>query len=76
MNIQFIVGNTYTTRSMCDDECIFSMTVVKRTASTVTINFQGKVMRLKIRCFGDGHEYLRTASYSFAPLFSAERTAA
>jgi len=33
----FVVGKTYTTRSVCDHDCIISATIVKRTAKTVTL---------------------------------------
>ena len=32
----FQVGNTYTTRSICDHNCIISVTIAKRTEKTVT----------------------------------------
>ena len=41
----FIVGNTYSTRSICDRNCVFSITVAKRTASTITTT-EGKVFRI------------------------------
>jgi hypothetical protein len=40
----FIVGNTYTTRSICDHDCIISITVAKRTAKTITTT-EGKMLR-------------------------------
>ena len=35
--LKFEVGKTYATPSICDHECIFSFTVVARTAKTVTL---------------------------------------
>ncbi len=32
----FKTGKTYSTRSICDHECIFSVTIAKRTKATVT----------------------------------------
>ncbi len=34
--IGFEVGKTYTTRSACDYNCIISITVLRRTAKTIT----------------------------------------
>ena len=32
----FEVGKTYSTRSVCDSDCVFSVTIASRTKSTVT----------------------------------------
>ena len=34
---KFVVGKTYSTRSICDYDCVISVTIVKRTAKTVTL---------------------------------------
>lgn len=47
---QFEAGKTYTTRSICDHDCIISLTVIKRTAKTITadLGHRGvKVIRIK-----------------------------
>ena len=38
----FKVGETYATRSICDNDCIYSATVVRRTAKTVTFREDGR----------------------------------
>jgi len=41
----FKVGQAYSTRSTCDHECIFAITVSKRTAKTIT-TAAGKTLRI------------------------------
>ena len=42
---QFQIGRTYNTRSICDHDCIFSFTILSRTAKTVTTQIRGKTVR-------------------------------
>ncbi len=71
--IRFEVGATYATRSICDSECIFKITIIKRTEKTVTIDKgNGKVQRCKI------YKHLRDAEtiypygiYSMCPVIDA-----
>lgn len=41
---KFEVGRTYATRSVCNSECIFKITIIKRTEKTVTIDEGNKKM--------------------------------
>jgi hypothetical protein len=64
---QFEAGKTYTTRSICDHDCVISVTIEKRTAKTVTAN--GKTFRVAEY---DGAEYIKPwGSYSMAPMIRA-----
>lgn len=46
---KFEVGRTYATRSVCNSECIFKITIIKRTEKTVTIDEgNGKTKRCKL----------------------------
>jgi hypothetical protein len=45
MTTQFQVGRTYSTRSIGDHECIYSFTILKRTAKSVTVEVYGKTVR-------------------------------
>lgn len=46
---EFKVGKTYATSSICDHNCIFSYTIIKRTEKTVTIRDKfGSEKRCKI----------------------------
>ena len=77
----FEVGATYETRSLCDHDCIFRITIVSRTANTVTFRDSrrnGETRRSKVRTddrFCQG-EYIRPDNYSMAPIFRAERKVA
>ena len=51
----FEAGKTYTTRSACDRNCIFSVTIVSRTAKTVK-TAEGKTLRIGTY---DGAEFVR-----------------
>lgn len=42
--IKFEIGKTYSTRSICDHNCIISVTIAKRTAKTITTT-EGKIFR-------------------------------
>lgn len=69
----FQVGQTYQTRSICDSECVISVTVAKRTAKTITTP-AGKTLR--IGKFYDGAEMVKPwGSYSMAPIVTAREAA-
>ena len=64
----FQAGKTYTTRSACDHNCIFSVTVASRTAKTIKTT-GGKTLRVGIY---DGAEFVKPmGSYSMAPIVTA-----
>lgn len=70
MTTRFEVGKTYATASIGDHECIFKVTVTKRTDKTVTITgFRNK--RCKVYINEKGVEYIKPENYSFAPIFDA-----
>lgn len=68
--ITFQVGKTYTTRSVCDHDCIIKATIAKRTAKTVQTT-EGKTFR--VSTWHDGEcEYIKPwGSYSMAPMLKA-----
>lgn len=35
--IKFEIGKTYTTRSVCDHDCVFTIEVIKRTDKTINL---------------------------------------
>ena len=70
---KFEAGRHYYTRSICDHNCIFAYTVKRRTAKTAWIvDKHGKEIRRKIFEV-DGVENIAVASYSFAPILTADR---
>jgi len=65
------VGATYSTSSACDSECIYSVTIVSRTAKTAMVDLgnMGGVKRCKIHSY-NGREYVMAyGKYSMAPSF-------
>ena len=69
---QFETGKTYSNRSVCDYNCIIDMTVIKRTAKTVTADVKGKGRKtLRIKEY-EGEETVKPwGSYSMAPQIRA-----
>lgn len=75
MNTKFESGKTYSTRSACDHNCVFSYEVVKRTTKTVTLKDNyGKQTRRGVKerngiefCYPEG-------VYSMCPVLTAERS--
>lgn len=69
--MKFEIGKTYTTRNVCDYDCVFTIEVIKRTDKTITYKEEDTVRRAKIR-FNNDCEYIRIGNYSMAPNFSAK----
>lgn len=80
--IRFKVGETYQVRSLGDWDCIFSFTVVSRTAKFVTLQHGSaeKTLRVgvKVNRASCGECLVETAKpfgrYSLAPTIWADRT--
>lgn len=69
---KFKPGKTYSTRSVCDHDCIISVTVAKRTAKTITTD-AGKTFRVSEY---NGAEFVKPwGSYSMAPIVDATQQA-
>jgi hypothetical protein len=68
---KFEVGKTYSCRSICDYDCIFSFEVIARTEKTVTIKSAGRTVRRKVR-LSDGVECIDPhGRYSMSPVLFA-----
>jgi len=64
-------GRTYRCRSICDHDCIFSFTVIGRTAQWVTITAHSKPVRRKVRLV-NGIEHIDPhGRYSMSPVLAA-----
>lgn len=71
--MKFIVGQTYSTRSACDWDTVFSWKIVARTAKQLTLEQYGKTCKRGIYIY-DGIENCRPCgSYSMAPIISADK---
>jgi len=66
----FQVGRTYSTRSVCDHDCIFSITVESRTACFITTTC-GK--RLKVSEWDGAETVAPEGRYSMCPIINASR---
>jgi hypothetical protein len=70
---KFKIGQTYTTRSACDYDCVFTWTVVGRTEKSIKIvgDCLSKPTSRKIRIYGDYESVMPLGSFSMAPVISA-----
>lgn len=68
---QFEQGQTYTTRSLCDHDCIYTITVAKRTTKTITTS-EGQLLRVGV--YQDAEYVMPKGRYSMAPTIRAGST--
>lgn len=70
---QFTQGQELSARSIGDHNCVFTSTVIKRTAKTVTIKVHGESKRCKIHSdqYSNGEYIFPFGRYSMAPIFRA-----
>lgn len=67
----FQIGNTYTTRSACDHDCIFAFNIVRRTAKTITFTYHGKEQTRGVRVRDDAETCFPLGRFSMAPVITA-----
>ena len=72
----FEPGKTYSTRSLCDHECIYRVRIIKRTAATITADLEGcggrGLKTFRVHRDHEGDECFRPlGSYSMAPVIRA-----
>jgi hypothetical protein len=68
----FEVGKTYSTRSACDYDCVFSYTVVKRSAKFITVRDKfGKGTRCGVSEWNGAESAFPEGRYSMAPSIQA-----
>jgi hypothetical protein len=72
---KFEVGKTYATRSIGDHNCIFSFTILARTAKTVTVTVHGKTVRRGLSLWNGVEQFKPFGSYSMAAVISADKDA-
>lgn len=70
----FQVGTTYTCRSMCNYDTIFSYRVVKRTAKFITVQDAWDTRRVGVKVRDDVEYALPDGLYSMCPVIYANRT--
>ena len=68
---RFKVGQTYSTRSICDYDTMFRFKIVNRTAKTITFEQHGKTQRRGVYLY-DGVEQCKPyGTYSMCPIIDA-----
>jgi hypothetical protein len=72
---QFQVGKTYATRSIGDADCIFSFTVLARTAKQVTIHYNGSPVKRGVYVYDGVERFKPFGTYSMCPVISADKLA-
>lgn len=72
---RFRVGRTYSTRSACDYECVYSFVILARTAKSVTVDVHGKTVRRGLQVYHGVEQFKPFGSYSMAAVISADKVA-
>lgn len=76
---KFEIGQTYTMRSICDHNCVWSYTITKRTAQTITITDgkETKTCRISkaISQYRNAETIYPLGQYSMAPSLCADSAA-
>jgi hypothetical protein len=72
MTAQFPVGRTYSTRSICDHECIHSFTIMARTPKSVTVKVSGNVVRRGLSLWQGIEQFKPFGSYSMCAIIQAD----
>jgi len=70
---RFEIGKTYAQPSICDYECIFSFTILARTAKSVTVNVHGKTVRRGLSIWNGVEQFKPFGSYSMCTIIGADR---
>lgn len=73
---KFQTGRTYQTRSICDYECIHSLTILARTDKTVTVQVHGKTVRRGLALRDGVEQFKPFGNYSMAAVIRADKQAA
>lgn len=67
----FKIGETYSTRSACDHDCIYSFKIVRRTAKQITFLYHGKEETRGVREYGGEEVCSPFGRYSMSPTIHA-----
>ena len=72
---RFEIGKTYTCRSICNHDCVWSYTVTARTAKTITVTDGKQESRMRISAkvseYRGAESVYPLGQYSMAPILSA-----
>lgn len=67
----FLAGHVYSTRSICNHDCVYSFVIESRTAKSVRVWIDGKLVVRRISYYNGEEQFLPHGSYSMAPVVSA-----
>lgn len=70
--MKFNVGQTYSTRSIGDHNCIFSFTILARTAKSVTVNVHSKTVRRGLSIWEGNEQFKPFGTYSMCTIIGAD----
>ena len=74
MITKFEENKEYSTRSICDHDCIFTYKVIKRTEKNIWIQGYGKeVTRRKVKIYNNSEMIYPEGTYSMCPVLKANR---
>ena len=73
MTKQFQIGATYFDRSACDYDCVFTFTILARTAKTVTFEHHGETKRRGLNVYNGVEQFKPFGTYSMCTIVSADK---
>ena len=71
----FQTGTTYYTRSIGDHDCIFSFEILRRTAKTVRVQVNGKIVNRGLTIYEGVEQFKPFGNYSMCAIIRADRPA-
>lgn len=71
MTRQFQIGRTYSTRSICDHDTVYSFTILSRTAKQVTVEVHGKIVKRGLSIVDGVEQFKPFGSYSMCAIIRA-----
>jgi len=75
MDTRFFINNTYSTRSSCNHECVYTFKIIKRTEKSVWIIEVGEkeIIRRKVIMYEGIETIYPLGKYSMAPILRADK---
>lgn len=69
---QFVVGQIYSCRSICNYDCQWSFEILRRSAKSVWVEVDGKVSRRSLSAWNGAEFFKPFGSYSMSPSVYAD----
>jgi hypothetical protein len=69
---KFQVGRTYSTRSICDHECIYSFRILARTTKQVTVQVHDKIVKRGLAIWEGVEHFKPFGTYSMCAIIGAD----